>query len=621
MCSVLSPFKYSSSHRTRKLTEVQAVEIFDPRGSSLPIRNITDIDRSNSRKAAAFKDYPIVYIDDDGSSIEITGAKTAETASKANGVKKQKLRRFADARSVSTLAKLPTRTRNSCQEHKLRLRNTFDGNKYKGRVSARTAPGIPSLQNGRRSSGTQVQGGLLLTESLSLSQGDFMTDADFNRYLQKDCPSHDRVHEDDEADEEEDAGEVISDEALLDNLWKLIRAPSGAAASQSRQEPVQGRNSEIVSLGPKNVDLRPGIAVELHDGSFIRIDSMRYDSFGRATIKGYKLVRDTCCDRWLPDGRTNEVVWYNEISLDEHRAKVESVLVEVPISKVKQIRQITFTNLPYPEISFDQQVQQAALEHQSIDTSTAQEKGRLYCRWKYIQVNTKLKTNAEACLKLLDEEEAIGIGRRKASEVRKDWRHGREPIPGGSFMKPSFNLENSQRENFHRYSFGDSFCGAGGVSRGAVQAGLQLAWAFDREESSMETYKKNFAVHGAMGLTLSDADFIDLVKANPGKFEVDVAHYSPPCQAFSPANNHGNLVKDFNNQKSLFPVGDLTTLLKPRVATIEETAGLLNRHQEWFDVLVRMFTAASYSIRWGIVPCKGYGIAQSRDRLILIAAA
>lgn len=81
-----------------------------------------------------------------------------------------------------------------------------------------------------------------------------------------------------------------------------------------------------------------------------------------------------------------------------------------------------------------------------------------------------------------------------------------------------------------RYTFGDAYCGGGGSSRGAADAGLDIKWGVDRDINCASTYACSFpgaAVHASVDqfcqLQLDD-------------HRVDVLHLFPPCQPYSGAH-------------------------------------------------------------------------------------
>ena len=164
-----------------------------------------------------------------------------------------------------------------------------------------------------------------------------------------------------------------------------------------------------------------------------------------------------------------------------------------------------------------------------------------------------------------------------------------------------------------RYTFGDCFCGAGGMSRGAIDAGLRVSWGFDFDLPACQSYAKNFfATHI---YNVAAHEFADSSKDH----RVDIVHLSPPCQFFSPL--HTKQGKDDEmNTASLFAILNLLNKTKPRVVTLEQTAGLLRRHPQYFNAVINMFTIHGFSVRWKLLTSGDYGVPQRRSRLLIIAS-
>lgn len=165
-----------------------------------------------------------------------------------------------------------------------------------------------------------------------------------------------------------------------------------------------------------------------------------------------------------------------------------------------------------------------------------------------------------------------------------------------------------------RYTFGDCFCGAGGTSRGAIDAGLRVEWGFDSNHAACISYQLNYI--GADVYPVDAHHFSGLADKD---YKVDICHLSPPCQFFS--NAHTVEGKDDDkNIASLFAVSELLNQAKPRVATLEQTSGLLLRHPLFFNKVINMFTTLGFSIRWRVINCADFGLPQRRNRVFLIAS-
>lgn len=155
----------------------------------------------------------------------------------------------------------------------------------------------------------------------------------------------------------------------------------------------------------------------------------------------------------------------------------------------------------------------------------------------------------------------------------------------------------------------DTFCGGGGVSRGAVQAGFDIVEAFDQDHDACTTYRANFP--WVEPWELSAHEFVKVMQNS--NYFVDVVHFSFPCQAFSRMNRTRYTDTDRNNENR-----DAATCLelilhlrRPRVVTIEQTDGLLDFPQH-FNSLLRMLVDCGYSVRWKVMRLEEYGLPQKR---------
>ncbi|KMP08956.1 c5 cytosine methyltransferase DmtA [Coccidioides immitis RMSCC 3703] len=163
--------------------------------------------------------------------------------------------------------------------------------------------------------------------------------------------------------------------------------------------------------------------------------------------------------------------------------------------------------------------------------------------------------------------------------------------PGGSHTAAFVELAGGD-ESRSQYIFGDRFCGAEGVWRGTLQAGLHIRCGFDKCPKAMETYRLNFT--SAVGETCEVAHFLT---NDSEDIIVDILHFSPPCQTFSSAKTIA-AATDSANEACIFSSRELLLKIKPRVATMEETSGLQERHKEFLYATIHTFVDLGYSIRW-----------------------
>jgi DNA (cytosine-5)-methyltransferase 1 len=154
-------------------------------------------------------------------------------------------------------------------------------------------------------------------------------------------------------------------------------------------------------------------------------------------------------------------------------------------------------------------------------------------------------------------------------------------------------------------TYGDAFCGAGGATRGAVMAGLQVLWGFDFSKHACQSWRANFPyarcyekeAHSFVSEALQAKH-----RGNSNLMKVDVCHLSPPCQFFSPAHTIDGK-DDEMNVASLFAVQSVIAVSKARVVTLEQTFGIIcPRFRFYFNALIQMFTANDFSVRWAVIP-------------------
>ncbi|KAJ6021176.1 C-5 cytosine methyltransferase [Penicillium herquei] len=351
-----------------------------------------------------------------------------------------------------------------------------------------------------------------------------------------------------------------------------------------------------------------GQSVELNDGSFLYIEEVMFRG-GYTSYMGRYLKRTTMLTdpSGIPQIR-GELVWLVHMS------------DPVPFSEIRQFRPIRFSN---------------SRPRQWLDH------GDLICRLKFtIRDRNQIRNprsnqtvpqcDQEFAVEYLTWEEVTATSHpaRKAKELRESWRGRNQTIPFGADERtrrlsplvididnPSPQVIDLEDVRNRTYTFGDSYCGAGGASCGARQAGFALTWAVDKDKHAVETYRTNFPES-----LVEHSEFSDFMTNNHEDLRVDVCHTSPPCQPFSPAHTISNEERDEMNSSCIFTSRDLIMSARPRVLTMEETFGLQGRHRGTLHRIIMDFIEVGYSIRWGVLDCVNYGIPQMRRRLIIIGA-
>jgi DNA (cytosine-5)-methyltransferase 1 len=79
-------------------------------------------------------------------------------------------------------------------------------------------------------------------------------------------------------------------------------------------------------------------------------------------------------------------------------------------------------------------------------------------------------------------------------------------------------------------------------------------------------------------------------------------------------------VKDDESSATLFSWNALILAVKPRVATMEQTLGLIQIFPDHFRAVFQDFLSFGYSVRWKAFDFLEYGVPQKRRRIVLLAA-
>ncbi|KAJ5887695.1 hypothetical protein N7495_007736 [Penicillium taxi] len=248
---------------------------------------------------------------------------------------------------------------------------------------------------------------------------------------------------------------------------------------------------------------------------------------------------------------------------------------------------------------------------------------QLVCRVRYsCQVEASVNTMSKVHLiRYLNADECDARRALTSKCLRDIWR-GPEPTrPFGSgrpLRGSDFGLIDLTIPYYEKhergYTLGDAYCGAGGVSCGARAAGFEPKWAVDIATHACETYRMNF------DCIVENSPFDTFITNKPAELRVDVCHASPPCQPFSPAHTISNEVRDEQNSACIFTALNLLEKVKPRILTMEETAGLPSRHPEILSRMIMDMVELGYSVRWTVLDAIIYGVPQNRKRLLIIAA-
>ena len=165
----------------------------------------------------------------------------------------------------------------------------------------------------------------------------------------------------------------------------------------------------------------------------------------------------------------------------------------------------------------------------------------------------------------------------------------------------------------------DFFCGAGGLTRGLLDAGIAVVGGVDSDERARETYERNNAPSRFIHAGVENVD-ANALRAELGIGRADAVLYAAcsPCQPFSNLNS----AKAKPGRKALLL--DFARIVQdapPDFILIENVPGLKN---SLGDETRRAFAAViermGFAVESGVLDAKNYGVPQTRKRFILTAS-
>ena len=179
--------------------------------------------------------------------------------------------------------------------------------------------------------------------------------------------------------------------------------------------------------------------------------------------------------------------------------------------------------------------------------------------------------------------------------------------------------ENRKNTHLTKVVAVDLFCGAGGLTRGLLDAGIEVKYGFDFDDNFRRTYDENnkpAVFHRADVRSLSGLDLGRQLNIQPEEYFLLAA--CAPCQPFS-RHNKGHR---YDRRKSLLlEVGRILREFerKPDFLFIENVPAIAKVDN---GKVLKQFNAIldelNYNYKSQIVDAKDYGVPQTRKRFIMI---
>ena len=164
----------------------------------------------------------------------------------------------------------------------------------------------------------------------------------------------------------------------------------------------------------------------------------------------------------------------------------------------------------------------------------------------------------------------------------------------------------------------DLFSGAGGLSRGFMDAGFNVVLGVDFDDAALRTFKENHGSAEAMKLDLFNHENIDTIinYLNERDIKLDVLVGGPPCQGFSIAGPRN--MNDKRNSLYLAMV-KLAQKIQPQAVVLENVPGMLQTNGGiGAKRIIQDFKEIGYKMVPKLLYAPDYGIPQMRKRVFFV---
>ena len=165
----------------------------------------------------------------------------------------------------------------------------------------------------------------------------------------------------------------------------------------------------------------------------------------------------------------------------------------------------------------------------------------------------------------------------------------------------------------------DFFSGAGGLTRGLLDAGIDVVAGVDNDKRLQNTYERNNEPSRFIEQNIADVD-IDALRSEVGIRPTDATLYAActPCQPFSTLNRSGG---DDDQKALLLKFAAIVAQSPPDFVIVENVPGLNNAiGRDIYRQFEEVLAANRFNTDARLLDAKHFGVPQTRKRFILIGS-
>jgi len=190
-----------------------------------------------------------------------------------------------------------------------------------------------------------------------------------------------------------------------------------------------------------------------------------------------------------------------------------------------------------------------------------------------------------------------------------------------------FGSFNRGVEKSNKLTFVDLFCGAGGITKGFLNADFKAVFCADNMPEAIQTHKTNFPEIPMIEHDLNSIDAKNEAKEFAKNSKIDILVGGPPCQGFSIYGKRRFVnTKEYNSLKDerndlAFTFIEYAKILDPDWIIIENVPGIVSLANGYYlDSIIKKIKKIGFkNIEYRIINTADYGVPQERKRFILIA--
>lgn len=168
------------------------------------------------------------------------------------------------------------------------------------------------------------------------------------------------------------------------------------------------------------------------------------------------------------------------------------------------------------------------------------------------------------------------------------------------------------------YKVLDLFSGAGGLSRGFLDAEFNVVLGVDNDEMALKTFSENHGDAKTMKLDLFDHKNLTHITEylEEHKISIDVLVGGPPCQGFSVSGD----MKENDERNMLYTaMVELARRINPKFIVLENVMGMVKLYDgKGAKRVIKGFEGIGYKMNAELLFAPDYGIPQIRKRVFFV---